>query len=242
MNNFVNFDLLSNLAILSNNSTSDVTLSSAQTNDTILLYVQICLPVVQILTLFCLIVYVIKTWEIASATRDASLTSEKTLKEMKETREQENAPYIVVYIKNPIPYDTDLYLIVKNTGKSIAEDVKLEFTPRLRSSSELNSGVDINNLTFIKEGIKSMPPGYVITTYLGGATDYFKHTEFPLIYNVKISYVSSLNKKKIETYQTIDLSAMKDLQFVIKKDIHELVGKMDDITKAIEDLKKINKF
>jgi len=238
MNNFVNFDLLSNLAILSNNSTSDVTLSSAQTNDTILLYVQICLPVVQILTLFCLIVYVIKTWEIASATRDASLTSEKTLQEMKETREQENAPYIVVYIKNPIPYDTDLYLIVKNTGKSIAEDVKLEFTPRLRSSSELNSDVDINNLTFIKEGIRSMSPGYVITTYLGGATDYFKHTEFPLIYNVKISYVSSLNKKKIETYQTIDLSAMKDLQFVIKKDIHELVEKMDDITKAIKYLKE----
>lgn len=238
MNDFINFDLLSNLAVLSNNSTSDITSSSAQTNDTILLYVQICLLVVQILTLFCLIVYVIKTWEIASATRDASLTSEKTLQEMKETREQENAPYIVVYIKNPIPYDTDLYLIVKNTGKSIAEDVKLDFTPRLRSSSELNSDVDINNLTFIKEGIRSMSPGYVITTYLGGATDYFKHSEFPLIYNVKISYTSSLNKKKIETYQTIDLSAMKDLQFVIKKDIHELVEKMDDITKAIKDLKE----
>jgi hypothetical protein len=234
MNDFINFYLLGSLTTLSNNSTSDIT----QTNDTILLYVQICLLVVQILTFLCLIVYVIKTWEIASATRDASIISEKTLQEMKETREQENAPYVIVYIKNPIPYDTDLYLIVKNTGKSIAEDVKLDFTPRLRSSSELNSDFNIDNLTFIKGGIKSMPPDYVITTYLGGAADYFEHGEFPLIYNVKISYINSLSKTKIETYQTIDLSAMKDLQFVFKKDIHDLVGKMDDITKAIKDLQR----
>lgn len=101
MADFINSSLLDNSAALGNSSI----LASIQTKDNILFYVQIALLIVQILTLFCLIIYVIKTWEIASATREAARISEKTLKEMKEAREQENAPYILVYCEVPIRYD-----------------------------------------------------------------------------------------------------------------------------------------
>ena len=156
---------------------------------------------------------------------------------MKETREQESAPYIIVYCENPIPYDPILYLVVKNIGKSIAEDVKLDFTPRLCSPSSGND-FDINNMEFISKGIESMPPDYAIITLLGGSAAYFKHEEFPRKYTVRITYANSITKKKIETSQIIDLLAMEKLEYVRKKDLDDLVDKMDQITEAINNLKK----
>jgi hypothetical protein len=47
------------------------------------------LDAVQILTLLALIVYVIKTWEMASATKEYAETSKETLQEIKTAREQE---------------------------------------------------------------------------------------------------------------------------------------------------------
>jgi len=225
MADFINSSLLNNSAALANN----FTLASILTKDNILF-------IVQILTLFFLIAYVIKTCEIASATRKATRISEKTLQEMKETREQENAPYILVYCEVPIPYDTMIYLIVKNIGKSIAEDVKINFTPRLSSSVVYIDDFDINDITFLKEGIKSMPPGYVIKTVLGNSVEYFNHTNFPLKYEVEISYVNSINKNKIDSSQTIDLFAIKQLNYTKKFDLNDLVIEVKALTKEIKTL------
>ena len=51
----------------------------------------------------------------------------------------------------------------------------------------------------------------------------------------------NLTRNGIETSQTIDLSAIEKLTYVRKKDMNDLVNKMDKmdkIAKAIEDLKK----
>jgi len=91
-------------------------------------------PLVDILTLFAVILYVYKTWHIASATKESAKATEKSakateesadisrqvLKEMKEAREQETAPYIFVDI---IVEKQDIYLFVKNVGKSIANNI-----------------------------------------------------------------------------------------------------------------------
>jgi hypothetical protein len=225
MSDFINSSLLNNSATLASNST----LANIQTRDNILF-------IVQVLTLICLIVYVIKTWEIASATREAARSSEKTLQEMKQAREQEYAPYILVYCEVPIPYDTMIYLIVKNIGKSIAVDVKISFTPRLSSSVTYTNDFDINNITFLKEGIKSIPPGYVIRTTLGRAVEYFSHSDFPLKYEVEISYVDSINKIKINSSQTIDLFAIKQLNYTEKFDLNDLVTEVKSLTTEIKNL------
>lgn len=127
-----------------------------------------------------------------------------------------------------------IYLIVKNIGKSIAEDVKINFTPKLSSSVVYINNFDINDLTFLKEGIKSMPPGYVIKTTLGDAANYFNHTDFPLKYEVEISYVNSINKNKIDSSQTIDLLALKQLNYTKKFDLNDLVKEVKALTKEIQ--------
>ena len=105
------------------------------------------------------------------------------LEEMKESRFQEIAPYVTVYFD--VPYGKQwIYLVVKNSGKTIAKDVKLEFSPKLTNSD----GLTINEIPLIKDGIALIPPEYEIKTFFDTGASYFKDEKFPLSYNVKIEY------------------------------------------------------
>jgi len=95
--------------------------------------IDILLVIIQILTLIFLIIYVIKTWHIASANRESAEISKMILLEMKEVREAESAPYVVVYFE--LPYGEHvIHLIIKNIGKTSALDVRLAFDPTIRNS------------------------------------------------------------------------------------------------------------
>jgi hypothetical protein len=188
--------------------------------------IDIILAVVQIATLIALIIYVIKTWQIASASKKSTKVSEEILKEMKESRDQEVAPYVVAYFD--IPYGKHwIYLVVKNVGKSVAKNVKLEFEPPLK-----NSNVEkISDMHLIKEGIGSIPPGYEIRTFFDSAISYFNKSELPLTYKVKISYSGGLRSDIRSAEQIMDLSAFKGLSFLDEKGMHELVKEVEKLVK-----------
>ena len=114
--------------------------------------------------------------------------------------------------------------------------MKINFTPRLSSSVVYPNNVDINDITFLKEGIRSMPPGYVIRTTLGNSVAYFENRDFPLKYEVEISYLNSINQKKIDSSQTIDLLAIKQLNYTRKFDLSELVIEVKTLAKEIKTL------
>jgi len=196
------------------------------------------LAVVQIATLIALILYVIKTWQIASASNKSTIVSEKILKEMKESRDQEIAPYVVIYFD--IPYGAHwIYLVVKNLGKSVAKDVKLEFQPSLRNSE----GAKINDIPLITQGIRSIPPGYEIRTFFDSAISYFNKTELPLTYKVKVSYSGGLRLDTRTTEQVMDLFAFKELSFLDEKGVQDLTTEVEKLCKCssgmAQDLKKV---
>jgi hypothetical protein len=177
------------------------------------------LILVQIATLVALIIYVWKTWQMASAATRSVKVSEGVLKEMKESRAEEVAPYVVAYFD--IPHGKpQIYLVVKNIGKSIARDVKLECQPQLRNEY----GEEINEITLMKDGIASLPPGYEIRTLFGNANVYLDDKkEFPLTYKVKISYSGGLLPDTTSVEQVMDLSAFKHTVSIREKGMHELV-------------------
>jgi hypothetical protein len=70
--------------------------------DETLFTLQIINSILQFFSLIFLIIYVIKTWEMASATRKAALATEKSVDELRKTRDQATAPYIVVYFDIPL--------------------------------------------------------------------------------------------------------------------------------------------
>ena len=189
---------------------------------------------IQTLTLIALIVYVIKTWHIASATKESAKVSQDMLEEMKIARDNESAPNIVVYFDMPAG-NWLIYLIVKNIGKSVANNVKLEFEPKLKTSR----GENINDIPLIKNGISSIPPSHEIKTIFDTTIDYINNDELPLNYSAKISYSGGIHDEVRLSEQILDLSVYKGLSFIDKKGMHELVKEIESIGK---NNKKISSF
>lgn len=188
----------------------------------------IILVIIQIFTLIALLIYVKKTWDMAVATENSAKTSEKTLKEMKESRDDENAPYIVCYFELE---DHTIHFVVENVGKGLAQNIKMEFTPKLRCS-----GYDINDISMIKDGIPYMPPNYKIKTFFDTSPRYLS-SELPLHYDAKISYYGGITGKKRITKYTLDLNYIKGIHFLSRNKMHDLVKEVKEIRKVQEKIK-----
>jgi len=186
--------------------------------------------IIQAATLIVVIVYTIYTARMTSAARASADAANNTIKEMKEAREQENAPYIVVYFD--IPQNKHVInLVIKNVGKSIATDVKLTFTPSLSS----NVFKDINDTPLIKNGISSLPPNYELQTLFDGIINRFGNAAFPMTYTVEVSYIGGLVKDRRTSIQTLDLSMFYGLMKVNEKGQDELV-EAEDIAKHTREI------
>lgn len=188
---------------------------------------------VQVLTLIAVIIYVKKTWDIASATKRSTIATEHMLREMKESRVQEMSPYVVVYFD--IPHDSYyIYLVIKNIGKSIAKDVKLIFTPALQNTRESNLG----EISILKSPIASIPPGYEIRTIIDIGSSYFRNSNLPLSHKVQVTFGGGLEDKVQKFDYSIDLSVFKDLTFARRKGLPELAESVEKISQTYSDIER----
>lgn len=191
--------------------------------------VEYLLAVVQLITLICLIIYVIKTWEIASGTRRAAEATKKSaevsqevLKEMRATRNQEVAPYVIAYLDVPYGNTWQIFLVVKNTGKSVAKDIKLNFEPKLMSG--FGNVAHEFKIPLVEDGISSLAPNQEIRVPLDVMSSYFgKMAEqlvprLPTAYKVQVSYSGGLETDRIISEQVIDLSMYDEIGFFEEKE------------------------
>lgn len=161
------------------------------------------LPAIQFATLILVGVYVWKTSEMAAATRRSVEVAGESLQEIKETRDQEVAPYVVAYFD--VPYDEHMiYLVVKNIGKGIARDVGIKFDPPLQSS---NFGDLLDQFSLLKDGIGSLAPGQEIRTDFDTTHGYLGNEHLPRRYQAEISYFGGLLPSLRTTEVTLDLGA-----------------------------------
>lgn len=192
-------------------------------------WVDYIVAAVQVLSLIALIIYVIKTWEMASATRDAAQISAKVLEHNRTVQDQEVAPYMVVYLD--IPYgDPWIYLVVKNVGKTIAENVRITFDPPITRKQH----PPLAKLPLEDEQMGSFPPGYEARTFFDSTIEYFAQENVPASFKVTTTYTGGLNKTERSTTQVIDLAMYKGTSY-----LHE--PSLKDVVKAITDLSKHSK-
>ena len=114
--------------------------------------------VIQLLSLIALVVYVIKTAEVAQGTWKSAQAMDRSVAEMVEDRDQQIAPYVVVFFDHQT--DSPIFdLVIKNTGRTAARDVEVTFEPPLQTSLK---NYDIEQLAFIHQVIPTLPPEYEI--------------------------------------------------------------------------------
>jgi hypothetical protein len=168
-------------------------------------YLSLILAIVQSISMIALIVYVVKTWQIAKASRISAEASAAMLRQMQETREADMSPNVVAYFDIDRQKDL-LHLVIKNIGRSLAKDVKLEFKPPLRNTEN----VDLNNSSFVKNGVGTIPPNYEVKITIDYALNYFNTAVAtgvpPLTYYVKITYFSDLPPGRRTVDMVMDLT------------------------------------
>lgn len=182
--------------------------------------------VVQVVTLFFIIKYVRDTASMAKATRDSAKAAENTVQEMKEAREEEHAPFVVVYFDYIHSRYQSLYLVVENIGKSIARNIKFEFTPPLQVSQFNREQLEGN--TLLKEGIKSLVPNYKIPIPF----DYLMHYirgQLPMEYMVKVIYQGNLSLPPVEFEYPLDLNHLNYIHFVTETGLGEIEQSLEQL-------------
>lgn len=198
---------------------------------------QIILFFVQIASLVFLIIYVIKTWEMASATRKAAEATEKSVLEMREQRDTEIAPYVIAYLDGQGPINAMLYLVIKNTGKTVAKNVKVIFDPPLQTIFP-----DFLIKVLPPNGIPSIPPGYEIKTTLESFATYKKTG--PMAFDVTVIYSGGISDKLREDNYHLDLEIFRGIVYSVEsKPVSETAKAIKKLNSSIESVfEKLREF
>lgn len=201
----------------------------ATERDDILFHKEIALGVIQGATLLYLAFTLAKNWEMASAARDAAEASRATLEEMRDAREEENAPYVLIYFD--IAYGKRLIdLIIKNIGKTPARNIRFRFDPPIQ-----NTDNSIQRFSPIINGIPSIAPGQEIQTLFDFSVNYFQST-LPRTYTVNVSYDDTFTSRRREEIQILDVSMFYSRMFTTEKGIADLAESVEVIAQHMQRL------
>jgi hypothetical protein len=203
---------------------------SESTRETILL-------IVQVASLIGLIVYVIKTAEVAKETKKSARAMEKSIDEMVADRDQEYAPYVVVYFDAQT--DSPIFdLVVKNTGKSIADNVRISFDPPLQTSLK---NFDISKLSFIHQPIPTMPPGFELRTSFDRLENRLNSDTLPKTYKVRVSYFGGLQQKMRQLEFVLDLNTFQGILETHVSSLSDINRTLDAIPAKLDSLNSLIK-
>jgi len=200
--------------------------------------------------------YVYKTWQIASATREAAELSRKStqlsqesielsqhvLEEMRAARGQEIAPQVLAYVD--MPYGNwVLFFVVKNVGRTPAKDIKFDFQPELQSG--WGNRAHEFDVSFLKNGISSLAPGQelrvvfdVMSNYFDGSAVKLLEGSLPSAYTVRVTYRGGLLPEELHsTEQVIDLSMFKDIGVLEEKGEKDLIKAIESLARSSESIR-----
>lgn len=191
--------------------------------------------VIQLLSLIALVVYVIKTAEVAQGTWKSAQAMDRSVAEMVEDRDQQIAPYVVVFFDHQT--DSPIFdLVIKNTGRTAARDVEVTFEPPLQTSLK---NYDIEQLAFIHQVIPTLPPEYEIRASVDVIDNALKSVTLPKQYRVKVTYSGGIKAEKREAEYILDLNIFNGILETHTRSLTDLTKAVEKISDKLDELAKI---
>ena len=191
--------------------------------------------VIQLLSLIALVVYVIKTAEVAQGTWKSAQAMDRSVAEMVEDRDQQIAPYVVVFFDHQT--DSPIFdLVIKNTGRTAARDVEVTFEPPLQTSLK---NYDIEQLAFIHQVIPTLPPEYEIRASVDVIDNALKSETLPKQYRVKVTYSGGIKAEKREAEYILDLNIFNGILETHTRSLTDLTKAVEKISDKLDELAKI---
>lgn len=157
----------------------------------------------------------------------AAVFGRRQLREAKELREAQTRPFVVIDLGTSA--HTLFDLVVRNIGPTLAQNVRFEFNPPIRST---DANLDPNKLKMFREGISTLAPGKEIRTLFDkGPTRH--ESDLPDIYEVTVSYRDQTGKRNYEEKVDLDFGLYWDRPTVARRDVHDLHKQLETIAKEI---------
>ena len=190
--------------------------------------------VIQFFSLIALVVYVIKTAEMAKGTRQSAEAMDRSVAEMVEDRDQQIAPYVVVYFDHQT--DSPIFdLVIKNTGRTAARNVEISFEPPLQTSLK---NYDIDKLAFIHQVIPTLPPEYEIRASVDVIDNALKSETLPKHYRVKVTYFGGIKDGRREVEYILDLNIFKGILETHTRSLTDLTKTVEKISDTLDEFAK----
>jgi hypothetical protein len=217
---------------------------------TVQMWASVIGTVINALTLVAILVYVVKTWQIATdtarsatstersaaatevaakATEQSARISEATLGEMREARQAESAPYIVVYLDvQPNGWLVDL--VIKNVGQTAASTVQISFDPPLAGKISADGDVPLPN--FVTDGIAYMPPSFSLRSLMWSSFVVFgQGAQFPLQYTAAVSYTDSRTGTRHSESYALDLNVFQGTLATTQRTLTDIYEELRHLVK-----------
>ena len=183
-------------------------------------------------TLIFLAIYVAKTWSIAKSNKESAEQTRKLIEETRISRDEETAPRVIVFFDL---HEHVAELVIKNIGRSVANNVKISIEPDILKL--LSKDIGEYYTTLFTYGIKMLVPDQEIRAFLNTTPEVFQKSEVHLTYNIQVSYEGGLLCKKRVDKSSINLSLFAARTFIPKPGIKEIAEELKNIADAIKILK-----
>lgn len=147
------------------------------------------------------------------------------LREAKDLREEQARPFVVIDIEGSRPRLFDI--VVRNTGRTIARDVRFSFSPPLESSME---HVSVERLKMFRDGISTLAPGKELRTLFDSGPKRYQ-AKLPDAYEVTIDYRGQ--RKAYTDKVDLDFGLYWNRMYVTVHDVHDLHKELAGIHQEI---------
>jgi hypothetical protein len=156
----------------------------------------------------------------------------RQLKQARALREEEAAPFVVVDVVPTPASRWILDLVIENTGKTVARDVRITFDPPVESAADM-AGYDLRDWSPLRDGIKSLAPGRRLTAMFDQTRE--RHaSELPRQYEVRVECRGARGRRQPVMEYTVDLDPLYGALYVEEKGLHNLVQEVEKLRKAVE--------
>lgn len=169
-------------------------------------------------------------WGQALAVVVAGIVAVRQLRATSSARKEQARAHVVVYFDFPEDRRQFPDLVVVNLGQSAATDVRFEFTPQLRSSTN----DEIHEVGMFAAGIATLVPGQRLSTLFDTLLE--RPKEWENAYSVVVTYKDTFGDSHEDTF-SVDLGPHRKTHWIDRKGIHDIHRRLEGIEKELKHLR-----
>jgi hypothetical protein len=150
------------------------------------------------------------------------------IRDARRLREDEARPFVVPDFEVR-ERDQAIHIVIANLGRTVAQDVRLNFNPQLASTLDSDANVvSPRDLDVFQKGIPTLPPGkrLAIMYDIFHARDAAK---LPDAYRVSVSFYAPALEKAFSDEFELDLGIYRNVLFEMRRDIHDVHERVKEI-------------